>query len=126
MTRFIPGTDPLAPMQYTDAQRAELVARVRAATTPARLAAARATAARWDRYRATGAEPRRESHPDWTCPGRVAARYSALTGCTLTEAAEVMRAVCPAAERLSMVTVSRYWARLYPGVPARASRRGAA
>ncbi len=43
--------DPLRPMPMTHGQVADLVARVRARTTPRGLAAARATAMRWERYR---------------------------------------------------------------------------
>lgn len=92
MTRYIPGTDPLAPHPLSPAEVADLVRRTR-------IAMVKST----DRRVAT--RPIRRSAMSI---GRVAARYAHLVGCSLREAVEA----------LGMRSTDRaliWWRRYYPG-----------
>lgn len=131
MIRYIPGTDPLDVELYrfTEAERDALVARVRATTTPKRVAAARATASRWEQYRASRPEPPPDrptpallasQRMHVTNPGRCAARYAMLAGCTLAAAVWDLHDM---GVDVSSRTVSKRWRDLYPGVPASIRQR---
>jgi len=83
LRRWIPGTDPLAPAPYTASQRADLVARTRAAMedSAARSRAGAVLGGAISRHRT----PVRRG-PPLTSRGRCAARYARMFRCSLLEA----------------------------------------
>lgn len=111
--RYIPGTDPLAPMPLTADQVHDLLVRASLCEARTRLASRTAAIAHAHRLR--------REHPVLQVRlGRIAARYARMFGCSLSEAT---RAVQSVVDRTSTTTTARQWRKLYPDVPTRVAKQ---
>lgn len=118
--RYIPGTDPLAPVSYTDEQREDLVRRVRAADERSNM---RRPANFRNAPRCYGNRPRPElPAAAKTTLSRITARYAALMGLPLSRAAWDVSDFCK--QRVAHTPARDAWREIYPGrvMPGRAPR----